>query len=299
MDNNYNNDGFTPNPQNNDAPSPYRQNNQTDYSAQFAQYNQSRNVTEGQPEPPAQPDYTTTYQSEQPDQPAQPDYSAYQPDQPVQPDYSAYQPDQPVQPDYGYQPQQPDYGQYQQQDQTGYAPYQPAQPDYSQYQQQDQTGYAPYQPQQTDYSQYRQQDQTGYAPYQPQQTSYSQYQQPDSGYPSYPNNTQQPYGSQQGGYYGGSYPVAPTDRPAGATQAFAIVSLVCGILSILLGCCGWGIIFAVPGTVFGIISRVKCKNNNGMALAGAILSIIGLVLSAVVIVLAIVGNSGILDRYNY
>ena len=72
MDNNYNNDGFTPNPQNNDAPSPYRQNNQTDYSAQFAQYNQSRNVTEGQPEPPAQPDYTTTYQSEQPDQPAQP-----------------------------------------------------------------------------------------------------------------------------------------------------------------------------------------------------------------------------------
>ena len=256
MDNNYNNDGFTPNPQNNDAPSPYRQNNQTDYSAQFAQYNQSRNVTEGQPEPPAQPDYTTTYQSEQPDQPAQPDYSAYQPDQ-------------------------------------------PAQPDYSQYQQQDQTGYAPYQPQQTDYSQYRQQDQTGYAPYQPQQTSYSQYQQPDSGYPSYPNNTQQPYGSQQGGYYGGNYPVAPTDRPAGATQAFAIVSLVCGILSILLGCCGWGIIFAVPGTVFGIISRVKCKNNNGMALAGAILSIIGLVLSAVVIVLAIVGNSGILDRYNY
>ena len=115
MDNNFNNDNMQPNqfPQNNDYPP---QGGGNDYSAQFAQYNQSRNPADG-----GNGDYNNPYQ---PQQPAQPDYNQYQPQQPVQPDYNQYQPQQPAQPDYNqYQPQQADYNQYNQYQDTNVQPY--------------------------------------------------------------------------------------------------------------------------------------------------------------------------------
>ena len=167
-----------------------------------------------------------------------------------QPDYNQYQPQQPVHPDYNqYQPQQPvqpDYGQYQ--------PQQPVQPDYNQYQ--------PQQPAQPDY--------------------YNQYQ----------NNPVQPYDYNQAGYQqptyqqGNVYNAVPADRPTGAAKVFSIISLVCGILSMV--CCCYGFIPAIPGIVFAAIAKAKFKGKNTMATLGLVFSIVGCVISVVSLIVIIV-----------
>ena len=225
MDNNFNNDNMQPNqfPQNNDYPP---QGGGNDYSAQFAQYNQSRNPADG-----GNGDYNNPYQ---PQQPQQPDYNQYQPQQP---DYNQYQPQQPVQPDYNqYQPQQPDYNQYQ-----------PQQPDYNQYQQ----------PQYQD---------TNVQPY-----DYNQ------------NGYQQPYD-----YNAANQPAynMPADAPTGAAKVFGIISFVCGILS-MITCC-YGLFTGIPGLIFAIVSKSKFKGKNTMAQLGLIFSIVGMALSVIWIIVAIV-----------
>ena len=238
MDNNFNNDNMQPNqfPQNNDYPP---QGGGNDYSAQFAQYNQSRNPADG-----GNGDYNNPYQ------PQQPDYNQYQPQQP---DYNQYQPQQPVQPDYNqYQPQQPDYNQYQ-----------PQQPDYNQYQQ----------PQYQD---------TNVQPY-----DYNQ------------NGYQQPYD-----YNAANQPAynMPADAPTGAAKVFGIISFVCGILS-MITCC-YGLFTGIPGLIFAIVSKSKFKGKNTMAQLGLIFSIVGMALSVIWIIVAIVtgifnGSSSSIYHYYY
>ena len=239
MDNNFNNDNMQPNqfPQNNDYPP---QGGGNDYSAQFAQYNQSRNPADG-----GNGDYNNPYQ---PQQPQQPDYNQYQPQQP---DYNQYQPQQPVQPDYNqYQPQQPDYNQYQ-----------PQQPDYNQYQQ----------PQYQD---------TNVQPY-----DYNQ------------NGYQQPYD-----YNAANQPAynMPADAPTGAAKVFGIISFVCGILSVIT-CC-YGLFTGIPGLIFAIVSKSKFKGKNTMAQLGLIFSIVGMALSVIWIIVAIVTgifNGSSSSSYHY
>ena len=239
MDNNFNNDKMQPNqfPQNNDYPP---QGGGNDYSAQFAQYNQSRNPADG-----GNGDYNNPYQ---PQQPQQPDYNQYQPQQP---DYNQYQPQQPVQSDYNqYQPQQPDYNQYQ-----------PQQPDYNQYQQ----------PQYQD---------TNVQPY-----DYNQ------------NGYQQPYD-----YNAANQPAynMPADAPTGAAKVFGIISFVCGILS-MITCC-YGLFTGIPGLIFAIVSKSKFKGKNTMAQLGLIFSIVGMALSVIWIIVAIVTgifNGSSSSSYHY
>ena len=157
------------------------------------------------------------------------------------------------------QPVQPDYNQYQ--------PQQPAQPDYNQYQ--------PQQPAQPDY--------------------YNQYQ----------NNPVQPYDYNQAGYQqpeyqqGNVYNAAPAEGPTGAAKVFSIISLVCGIISVVFGCCGWGILFGIPGAVFGIISKAKCGAKNPLALVGMILSFVGIGLSIImIVVMCVSGNSSFSSPYS-
>ena len=157
------------------------------------------------------------------------------------------------------QPVQPDYNQYQ--------PQQPAQPDYNQYQ--------PQQPAQTDY--------------------YNQYQ----------NNPVQPYDYNQAGYQqpeyqqGNVYNPVPAEGPTGAAKVFSIISLVCGIISVVFGCCGWGILFGIPGAVFGIISKAKCGAKNPLALVGMILSFVGIGLSIImIVVMCVSGNSSFSSPYS-
>ena len=173
---------------------------------------------------------------------------------------------QPQQPDYAsqynQQPQQPDYtSQYNQQ---------PQQPDYaSQYNQQ---------PQQPDYtSQYNQQ---------PQQPDYSaQYQQYNQTNPDY---AQQPY--QQN-----AYNAAPTDQVlAGPAKVFSIVSLVCGIVS-MVSCCYGGFLTGIAAIVFSVLAKKRYTGKNTMATLGLVFGIIGLVLatiSAIIYCAYIVSNSG-------
>ena len=164
---------------------------------------------------------------------------------------------------YQQQPAQPDYNQYQ--------PQQPAQPDYNQYQ-----------PQQPDYNQY-----------QPQQPDYNQYQpvQPD-----YNNQYQQPYD-----YNAGAQPAynMPNDVLTGAPKVFSIISLICGILS-MVACC-YGMIPAIPGLIFAIVAKSKFKGKNTMAQLGLIFSIVGMVLSIIWIIVAVVMaiNGKTSTRYYY
>lgn len=89
-------------------------------------------------------------------------------------------------------------------------------------------------------------------------------------------SNQDPYNNP---YY--SQPVAA--QPVNKTPALAIVSLVMGILSIVLGCCyGIGIIFAVAGIVMAVIANKGQKS--GVGIAGLVCSIVGAVFSVIMIV---------------
>lgn len=114
------------------------------------------------------------------------------------------------------------------------------------------------------------------------------------------NQYNQPYQYQQGGQYNPNqqfnqayqYPqYQETPEPG---KNFAIASLVLGIVTLV--CCG-NIITAVLGVIFGIISKQRQKENNGMATAGLIISIVGIVLWIIAIVFLIATDA--LASYSY
>ena len=163
-----------------------------------------------------------------------------------------------------------------------YQPQQPAQPDYNQYQPQQpvQPDYNQYQPQQADYNQYNQYQDTNVQPY-----DYNQ------------NGYQQPYD-----YNAGAQPAysMPADAPTGAAKVFGIISFVCGILS-MITCC-YGLFTGIPGLIFAIVSKSKFKGKNTMAQLGLIFSIIGMALSVIWIIVAIVSgifNGSSSSSYHY
>ncbi len=113
------------------------------------------------------------------------------------------------------------------------------------------------------------------------------------------NQYNQPYQYQQGGQYNPNqqfnqayqYPqYQETPEPG---KNFAIASLVLGIASFF--CCGT--ICSILGIIFGVISKQRQKENNGMATAGIVLSIIALVLGIVFSIIAFA--TGLLDVYTY
>lgn len=84
------------------------------------------------------------------------------------------------------------------------------------------------------------------------------------------NNQQWQENYQQPNYYQQS-----SERPP--ANGLAIASLVLGILSIPASCCyGAGIIFAIIGLILGCVSKKPDSSFNGMAIAGIVCSIIGL-----------------------
>lgn len=106
--------------------------------------------------------------------------------------------------------------------------------------------------------------------------------------------TQQPYQQSQQSY---QPPVNyPQPGPEGfqtapnpqKTNGLAIASLVLGIVGILFcWCYGFGILPSIPGVILGIISLGQIKKNGqggkGIAIAGLILSILGGLLSIIMI----------------
>lgn len=118
------------------------------------------------------------------------------------------------------------------------------------------------------------------------------------------NQNNQPYQYQQDGQYNPNQQMnQPINQPYQYQQFqeqpesgknFAIASLVLGIVTFV--CCG-NIITAVLSIIFGIISKQRQKENNGMATAGIVLSIIALVLGIVFSIIAFA--TGLLDAYTY
>lgn len=132
-------------------------------------------------------------------------------------------------------------------------------------------GYQPQQPQE---------------PYQPQQPQYQQPYQPQQ--PQQPQYYQQPMGgAPMGGAPMGGAPMGqlqPTDPNA---KTFAIVSLICGIAGIALPWWStWLPFITLIASIVGLVFAVKARNGlpadgKGMATAGLVLCIIGIVLSAI------------------
>ena len=123
-------------------------------------------------------------------------------------------------------------------------------------------------------------------PYPPNQNQNLQY-----GNPYPPNQNQNPQ-------YGNPYPPNYNQRPADA-------SMVLGLISLVLFCTGINIITAILSIVFGIIHLVKQKQNHGMAVAGIVTAVVG-ILAFVTYWLLIIHAAGrtsgpdeFLRRYEY
>lgn len=115
----------------------------------------------------------------------------------------------------------------------------------------------------------------------PQQNNYSNqgYQQPYGSQPDYNNYNQNNYQQQYPNY--NQYPVEDKSAKNNATA-----SLVLGIIG-LCCCAPCGIV----GLILGINSKKANPENNGLATAGIILSIIALVIWAILLITQIVSGT--------
>lgn len=80
------------------------------------------------------------------------------------------------------------------------------------------------------------------------------------------------------------------------SNTLAIVSLVLGILAIVCGCClAWvGCLFGIGGIVCAVLSKKNGKS--GMATAGLICSIAGIVIGLLITVMAVVFSIAFMDE---
>lgn len=78
-----------------------------------------------------------------------------------------------------------------------------------------------------------------------------------------------------------------TEQPA-QTNTLAIISLVLGIISIVAGCCfAWvGCLFGIGGIICAVFA--KKQGTSGMATAGLVCSIIGIIMGIAVTIVAVV-----------
>lgn len=90
----------------------------------------------------------------------------------------------------------------------------------------------------------------------------------------------------------GPYTAPVVEGGSEEKATLAIVSLVCGIASIIFGCCCG--IFGTPLSIAAVITGIICKKNNkpgqGMALAGIITGAVGIV----VFILSMIFNAAVL-----
>ncbi len=80
------------------------------------------------------------------------------------------------------------------------------------------------------------------------------------------------------------------ETEAKASNAMGIAGFVLGILSII-GCCCYLSILSIPGIVLSALQLKKTKNN-GLAVAGLVLSIIGAIITVILLIgiIALQGN---------
>lgn len=97
--------------------------------------------------------------------------------------------------------------------------------------------------------------------------------------PDQPGYGQQPYGQQPYGQQ--PYGHDPGRRPR---NGFGIAALVLGILAVLSGFLFVGALFGIAAIVLGVLGRGRAKRgeatNGGMALAGIVLGVVGILFAA-------------------
>ncbi|MBP5357816.1 MAG: DUF4190 domain-containing protein [Treponema sp.] len=76
-----------------------------------------------------------------------------------------------------------------------------------------------------------------------------------------------------------SAPLAPNGNINEIRNDFGLVSMICGIVSLILGFSPWGIL----GLIFGILAK-RGKNQNSQATAGIVCSIVSFALSIILII---------------
>lgn len=98
--------------------------------------------------------------------------------------------------------------------------------------------------------------------------------------------------------YGGGQPNWGGQQPQG-TSVLAIISLATGILGIL--CCTW-FVFSIAAAVLGFLGKKEIdegkKTGRGMAMAGLILGIVGIVLGVVMWVVLIASDNASMNYYS-
>lgn len=89
-----------------------------------------------------------------------------------------------------------------------------------------------------------------------------------------PNNYQAPNNSQQ------------PQRPAPKKKnAFSIASLVCGIISIVVCCCGFlSLPMGALSILFALLARRKGKSMDGMCITGIVTSVVGMICGIVFLI---------------
>lgn len=98
---------------------------------------------------------------------------------------------------------------------------------------------------------------------------------------------QQPTAGQSPYTYNDTYSTPNTPLTNNNSNGFGIASLILGICSIAICCCyGVGAIPAIIGLILGILQNKK--NANGIATAGIVLGIIGILLNAVCLIYMVV-----------
>ena len=91
---------------------------------------------------------------------------------------------------------------------------------------------------------------------------------------------------------------SPMHEEKKSVSGLAVASMVCGILSVIFGCCisYMGIILAIVGLVLGIVSQKKQKN--GFSLAGIITSAFGLAFGIISLIIMIASIGDLWDFIN-
>lgn len=84
------------------------------------------------------------------------------------------------------------------------------------------------------------------------------------------------------------------------TNPFSIASMICGILSILVCCCGFlSLPFGALGILFALLARRKGQSMNGMSIAGIVTSAIGMVCGVAFLVLSFSGTLTLMNDPAY
>ena len=83
------------------------------------------------------------------------------------------------------------------------------------------------------------------------------------------------------------------------SMLYSIVSLACGIVSVVIGCCGgwFGLGIGALALVFSIVARRHLGYFDGKEIAGLVLGICGLLFGAAPVALGILINNGVLDAF--